>query len=287
MNGLDYIKTKQIFWAKRHGLNLQGGRGDQGLPIYTDNLENNLFEPLTNSARNQFECADGGEINDNEKSLAKMRALHSSSAIAVNIFQYWGKMNKVHQIAHACGLCNKENHNSEKVKFEEKYPISKSFKFGPNIDVVIENNNESQYEVFAIECKFSEAFGSYSHKGIDKKYIDLDIWKDIPNTLCFAKIISPNDSEFKHLNPAQLIKHILGLKNRHGKKAFRLLYLWYDVPSEESSAHRKEIEKFAEIVKKDRIKFSAISYQELIRNLGKDYYDGNEKYFSYITDRYL
>jgi hypothetical protein len=97
------------------------------------------------------------------KGLAKMRALHSSSALAVNIFQYWDKKKKVYQIAHACGLCNKGNQTTEKVKFEQKFVISKKFSFSPNIDVVIENKDRAQYEIFAIECKFSEAYGSYGH----------------------------------------------------------------------------------------------------------------------------
>jgi hypothetical protein len=89
------------------------------------------------------------------------------------------------------------------------------------------------------------------------------------------------------LHPAQLVKHILGLKNKYNKRAFRLLYLWYDVHGEESYEHRKKIERFSEIVKKDGIKFSSISYQKLILNLAKNYYHGNEKYFNYIIDRYL
>lgn len=287
MKGLDYIQSKQISWAKRNGLKLFGSQGNKGLPIYAETLDKNLFEPLTKESRQQFEAGDGGEINDSSKNPAKMKALHSSSAIAVNIFQYWNTKNKVYQVAHSCGLCSKENQTAEKVKFEQKFVINKAFPFSPNIDVVIENNAKGQYEIFAIECKFSEAYGSYGHKGIDPKYIDLKIWDDIPSTFGFAKSICPTDNDFKHLHPAQLIKHILGLKNKYGKRAFRLLYLWYDVHGEESFRHRKEIERFSEIVKEDGIKFSAISYQKLISNLAKDYYDGNEKYFNYITNRYL
>jgi hypothetical protein len=39
-----------------------------------------------------------------------------------------------------------------------------------------------------------------------------DLWTDIPNLRRFAESISPDDNEFIHLHPAQLIKHILGLK---------------------------------------------------------------------------
>jgi hypothetical protein len=287
MNGIDYIKTKQILWAKRAGISLLGSQGSKGMPIYTETIEQNLFEPLTNEVTEQFKSGDGNELYDNLKTAAKMKALHSSSAIAVNIFQYWDKRNKVNQIAHACGLCYKENLSAIKVKFEVKYKISNSFQYSPNIDVVIENNKDSRYRVYAIECKFSEAYGSYSQKGLDPKYLDLQIWDDIPFIHNFAKSICPHDNHFKHLQSAQLVKHILGLKNKYGKMAFRLFYLYYDVLGEEGCLHKKEIEEFASVVKNDNIKFSAISYQMLISNLFKNYYEGNEKYLDYIADRYL
>ena len=51
--------------------------------------------------------------------------------------------------------------------------------------------------------------------------------------------------------------------------------------------HRKEIEQFAEIAQRDNIKFSHITYQEVIMKLSKEFYEGNEDYLNYITDRYL
>ena len=55
----------------------------------------------------------------------------------------------------------------------------------------------------------------------------------------------------------------------------------------EGAEHRKEIEQFAEIVNKDNIKFSHITYQEVIGKLSKEFYTGNENYCNYITVRYL
>ena len=160
--------------------------------------------------------------------------------------------------------------------------------YPPNIDIVIENSDQSQYKVFAIECKFSEAYGSYGHDGIDPKYLSLKhLWRDIPNIYAFAKSISPDDNEFKFLQPAQLIKHILGLKRAYRKSAFRLLYLWYDILGEEGFRHRQEVSRFSDIIRKDNIKFSTISYQELISRLAANYRVGNENYLNYITDRYL
>lgn len=99
--------------------------------------------------------------------------------------------------------------------------------------------------------------------------------------------LSPDDGKFKYLHSAQLIKHILGLKKKCGKRGFRLLYLWYDVLGYDGSKHRDEIGKFAQIAKSDGIKFHALSYQELIVRLTNEYRQDHPKYIGYITDRYL
>ena len=132
---------------------------------------------------------------------------------------------------------------------------------------------------------------------------NISFWDGLPNLYELAKEISPDDTKFQYLDAAQLIKHILGLKNSCDKynfqikpglngrrlftRSFRLLYLWYDVLGKDGVEHRKEIEQFAEIAQRDNIKFSHITYQEVIMKLSKEFYEGNEDYLNYITDRYL
>jgi len=289
-SGANYILSKQALWAKRKGIELIGSKGERGFPAYTQQLDENLFEPMADEARNSFEHGDGGELSSEDGTPPKMNAVHSSSALSVNVFHHWITSGKASDIAHACGLCAKQNQTSESITFERKFPISKAFKFPPNVDVVIENNIKSPYKAYAIECKFSEAYSTRKHKGMEHQYFNSDIlplWKDIPELQKFAKAISPDDREYQFLHPAQLIKHILGLKRQYGKKAFRLLYLWYDVLGEEGYRHRTEIDKFAEYAKADDVKFCSISYQELIVSMAKNHYDTNEEYINYLTDRYL
>lgn len=290
MKGHKYILSKQVQWAKRKNISLIGSKIDKGYPAYTKELYENLFEPLSSDVKLDFTKGDGGEISTKNNLPPRMNAIHSSSALGVNIFHYWKTNRKIECISHACGLSAKQNKTQKEVRFEQKFVISDKFNKSPNIDVLIENNESSQYKVFAIECKFSEPYSSYGHKGIDSKYFHEDImplWENIPKLYDLARKISSNEDEFKYLHPAQLIKHILGLKNKFGKTSFRLLYLWYDVFGEEGFNHRIEIEKFKEFAKADNIKFSSISYQELISNLAENYYDTNEKYIDYLTDRYL
>jgi len=285
MNAHEYILSKQIQWAYRNNITLIGSKGIRGRKAYTKKLDDNLFEPLMPEVKSDFEDADGGELTGNP---CKMQAVHSSSALGVNIFQYWKKINQVPAIAAACRFCNTGNTSSQGINFEVKYPISGKFPRSPNIDVVISNSSKSRFKVFAIECKFSEAYYSRAHSGISPKYIELDtIWDDIPNLLELAKEINPVDNKFAHLHTAQLIKHILGLKEKFGKNKFRLLYLWYDTIGTESGIHHKEIDEFTEITKADNIHFHAMSYQDLIIKLAKNYRDKHRNYIDYISGRYL
>lgn len=288
MNAHEYILAKQVQWARNCHIKIIGSKNMRGRPSYTSKLIENLFEPLIPEVRESFEKGDGNEIKGSPDSPAKMQALHSSSALGVNIFHYWQRIRQVPLIAAACGFCKKRNNTSQKIVFEDKYPIDDKFRHSPNIDVVIYNSDASKVKRFAIECKFSEAYGGRKHSGLNPKYINLDvIWEDIPRAFDFAKTISPQDTKFAHLHPAQLVKHILGLKNKFGKEGFRFLYLWYDVLGQEGSVHRKEIEAFSDLVKSDGIKFHSQSYQELIVKLSNEYRSEHEKYIRYISERYL
>lgn len=285
MNAREYIISKQIQWAYRNNIVLIGSKINRGRKAYTQKLDNNLFEPLMPEVKSDLKKADGGELSGNP---CKMQAVHSSSALGVNIFQYWKKINQVPAIAAACRFCNTGNISSQDVNFEVKFPISEKFLRSPNIDVVINNSPESRFKVFAIECKFSEAYYSRRHSGVSPKYIGLNkVWNNMPNLSKLAKEISPNDNRSTHLHPAQLIKHILGLKEKFGKDKFRLLYLWYDTIGPESAKHHKEIEEFIKITKADGIYFQAMSYQDLIVKLAKKYRGTHKNYIDYISGRYL
>jgi len=319
MDGLEYIQRKQVAWAIRNGYTPVGSTfQNEGKKNYLENQDNNLFRPLTNETRTQFMNADGGETKDYLKNgkhyRPKINALHSSSAIVVNTFQYWHNKD-VYPILYACKLCSKRpsgvdimyenigsnypkifstsrNPSANEIKFEEKkFEISSDrylFPRTPNIDVVIEN---FQTQTYAIESKFTEPY-TYKYKKeedkrISQRYIDkidFAIWKGLDSLRQLAIEISKENNN-NYLDSAQLIKHILGLKK--AKKNFRLLYLWYDVIGLDGTEHRKEIEQFAKKAKEDNIKFSHITYQEVIMKLAQEFYGGNEEYCNYLTERYV
>lgn len=288
MNGYQYILAKQTEWAKNQGLDLIGSKVNRGRPMYTKAIDNNLFQPLLPDVRKSFAAGDGSELGPASGLPGKMQALHSSSALGVNVFQYWKSISAVPVMAAACGFCRRGSEVSCDIQFEEKYPINDSFSFHPNIDVVIHNKPGAKFKRFAIECKFSEAYGAYKHAGIKQRYFDdSDIWDDIPGLRAFVERISPDDNEFKHLHPAQLIKHILALKRQFGKGGFRLLYLWYDVLGEQGKRHQDEVSEFAGVAEEDGVKFHALTYQKLIITMAKELRTDHPEYIQYLTERYL
>lgn len=289
MSAYEYVLSKQIQWGRNNGIELIGSKGKRGRPAYAPKLEQNLYEPLESEVRQSFMKGDGSELLGTPDNPAKMQAVHSSSALAVNIFHYWNKRGLVPEIAYACRLCNKGNIAPQRIVFEEKHPIDvRIFRFAPNIDAVIHNSDSATYKRYAIECKFSEAYTPRRHLGLKPAYIDLsEVWEDIPNIYEFAQSICPDDNKFHHLHPAQLIKHILGLKKKFGIAGFRLLYLWYDVLGEEGAIHRREIESFSEVAKSDGVKFHSLSVQELILRLSNHYWPEHSDYIRYISSRYL
>jgi len=285
MKAYEYILSKQTQWALKWGIELIGSKGNRGRPAYTKEVDQNLFEPLADKVRQSFNKADGHEIK------TKMRAVHSSSALSVNIFQYWRKNNQAHVIAAACGFCEKGSEVSKEIIFEDKkYKIDNHFQYPPNIDVVFENSDSSENERFAVECKFSEPYSPWGHRGLDNKYTSLGfLWEDIPHLYKLSdEFLCPVDKKFKYLYAAQLIKHVLGLKKKLGINGFRLLYLYYDGLGEEGATHRREIEVLSEAMIADGVKFHSMTYQELITQLANDYRtEEHKKYINYLTERYL
>lgn len=287
MNVSELIVSKQIEWAKNKGLQLVGSAGDRGRKVYTMSIEDNLFLPLNDKTRKELDGGDGGELKNKAGHPAKIQALHSSSALGINLFDYWREISDCLVLFFACGLSRAGSQLSGEITFEQKFKIDDRFQYSPNVDVVFLPSNPLKSKVFAIECKFTEAYSSRHHGGLDQKYFTTEtVWENLPAIKRLAQEISPDDRRFVHLHAAQLIKHTLGLNRKFGHSRYRLLYLWYDALGESGSKHRQEVEEFSEIIRSDGVLFHATTYQELIVCLSK-YREQHSKYVSYLTGRYL
>jgi restriction endonuclease-like protein len=160
-----------------------------------------------------------------------MQALHSSSALVCNVFDYWRGKNLAR-----LGRALSTPETPRDFKFEQKY--STGLRGSPaNLDVVI---SFAGPKVLAIESKYTEPYGNRQPAPWPSAYFPIGpgLWEKHGLLACEALARSLNDGAqtFARLDAAQLLKHILGLT--HQNVAFTLLYLWYDWPSEEAASHR-------------------------------------------------
>lgn len=286
-----YCKQRQQCWARAKGLPLCGSEGDRGEPAYTPQLELNLFEPLSHEARLEFERGDGEELAYKGRRLPKMHAIHSSAALSCNIFHYWRHQSDSRFLLAALGL---PPEHMLSLEFEAKRPIvnqpdRRVFPVDPNLDVAILCHGESGWREIAVEVKFTEPYRTRhaSERGLKAAYLRAnDLWKSLPASRRLAKEMCPVDKRYKYVHAAQLLKHILGLKNRWGVDGFVLFYMWYDVPLPDGLAHREEIEDFAQIVARDGVRVRSITHQEVIQSLSQHRED-HAAYVDYLMHRYF
>ena len=220
---------------------------------YLPHVRDNLFNLLTEV---EFDKGDGSELKDSPTRTrpAKMRALASSSALAVNFFDSWRDADKV-ALSEALGL----SAPIVELRFEFKtrdYPVRPR---SPNLDVFLRLEDG---RCVGVESKFSEPFRSDDGHGLlSARYFPSgrSLWNDahMESAQRLAERMRPL---WIHLDAPQLLKHLLGLAN-DPEKPSTLLYLWFDTGKQDSIAHRSEIDAFASALAGDAISFRSVTYQ--------------------------
>ena len=261
--------------------------------IYFKDIDDNIYKKLKTNNKTIYQNAKGHELLSEEKeketnSYSKMKSIISSSALVVNLFQYWqdNKKDILPLLKTLLPDYNYDTPSNTTITFEKELQIKGINGGTPNLDVIIELENE----IIAIESKFAEPYRSHTYKNLSTKYLTNDnLWKELSETKNLATNL---ENKYSHLDAAQLIKHILGLRTDNEKiskdKKITLLYLWYNVPgTEEAKEHQEEIEAFASITKADGINFRHITYQKVINKLNELCPEEcHQDYRKYLNQRY-
>ncbi|MEP7247187.1 MAG: hypothetical protein ABI885_26365, partial [Gammaproteobacteria bacterium] len=146
---------------------------------------------------------------------AKMSALHSSAALAVNVFDYWSERSPGLLVT-ALGL----NGPAAPIEFEAQFPTALDG-IPPNLDVAIRFHSGA---VIGIESKFTEwlAPKSPNKEHFRDKYFDVGeaaggLWTSagLPKCQKLAEAVHAKATRFRYLDAAQLLKHALGLATQH------------------------------------------------------------------------
>jgi hypothetical protein len=285
MNSGEYIQRKLQAWAERKALQLQGSAGTRGEPNYTMSIGQNILGgEIHPSVRAAFEAGAGGELRGD---IPTMSALHSSSALAVNLFQYWVVRGDLATIAI---LLDAPRGGISSGIFEDTFPVCASpelhgFKVAPHLDFAMRYADGS---VVGVECKLFEPFGRLDHTLMKPAYLALKrAWDDIPACRALAEQLALGPADFHRLGASQLIKHILGLRFQAQTAKMRLIYLYCDAIGHEAAAHLQEIRQFQELIASDPISFVPMSVQEFILRAVRRVRAEHTTYVDYLAERYL
>ena len=274
MSSRTELLKRQQSWAARLGL----GPDAHG---YLGEVALNLFKPFSEHAKSDFDKGSGAELVDTPSRLAKMKALHSSSALVVNFFDSWVDRD-ARRLQTALGLSEKIG----SISFEAQYPTGLTGT-PPNLDVALALSNG---HVVGIESKFSEWLTPKSTAKApfkDKYFPDgVGLWQSrgLAESQRLAREMYDGAKRFRHLNVPQLLKHALGLATKLGGD-FSLYYIYFDWAGPESQVHRTEIDEFVKLVGEE-LRFKAFTYQELFASLTSAS-DVDQDYLSYLRTRYF
>lgn len=268
MSALEDREVQQREWARAHGV-IASESG------YVNSVDDHLFRPLSAAARDQFREASGQEL------AGKMLALHSSSALAANVFDFWMDRNRA-PLQNALGI----DSAIKDLQFERKC-LTGLPGAPPNIDVVLRLADGS---LLAIESKFCEWLAPATVEAAKAKpefqasyFRGERRWaaRGLPACQGLAEAMQAGTVRFQQLHAGQLLRHALGLAG--AGSPFRLWYLYADWACAEQEAHDVDLKRFAQAVGVE-IGFRAMTYQALAARLQRA--GADQDYVRYLVDRY-
>jgi hypothetical protein len=276
-------------WALTHGLK-PDARG------YLASVDDNLRQALSARALAAFEDGGGAELNDRPGAPAKMKALHSSAALVVNVFDHWsecdsdsdseGKRRGHPRCDSLLRALDVDAALRSALQFEARLPAGLPGN-PPNLDVLLELTDGVSV---GIESKFTEWLTPKrtNRPPFGPKYLDDNAtpWmrSGMPRCQALVADIVSGSERFRRLDVAQLLKHALGLA-AHRPGRFALFYLYFDWPGPAREAHRDELARFGERVGME-LGFTALTYQDLFRRLVRSG-TVDAGYLGYLRERYF
>lgn len=272
------LLEQQRRWAVSTGLTVDG-RG------YVTELEDNLFQPMSARAASAFAAGGGSELLGRNAAPPKMQALHSSAALAVNVFDYWSEQDLA-PIGRALGLSGRMTC----LQFEMQFPTGLGGT-PPNLDLAFTSDKEL---VTGVESKFTEWLTPklpgkqlFKEKYLPKGDGSPGRWATVqlPRCQALAEDLDTGKTHFRYLDAAQLLKHVLGMATLCAGR-FSLYYVYFDFLGPEGSEHVAEVLRFQERVGSE-VGFQWTTYQAAFARLSEDAAASHYLYLEYLRTRYF
>ncbi len=265
-------RKRQLEWARARKIRTDAAG-------YVETPSDNFFAPLSAATQAELAAGDGGELGAPGKP-GKIQALHSSSALACNVFDYWRERDSL-PLSRALGLAAP----IAAMAFERKYPTGLPGT-PPNLDVVL---TLTTGRTIAIESKFLEPFTAHARATFSDSYFpeSTPLWQAAGFSRCqaLAEALHSGTHATRWLDTEQLLKHILGLQRAGGD--WSLLYLWFDVGGPAATDHAAETEHFAATAAADGMDFRALTYQSVFREVKHASRGPDRAYVDYLGSRYF
>ncbi len=218
---------------------------------YTTTAEENLIDSVFMS---DFE-EDLGQGGGNELN-SKFRAVHSSSALAVNVFGPFKR--------HLTNLILLGEAGFDSLEFEKKCLTGLQGQ-PPNLDVVAQSGDA----VIGIESKFTEYLQPHVAKFSDAYREKIRDGRRKGAWFEEMRRLTKEPDHYTYLDAAQLIKHAFGLWYTFRDRSISLLYVYWEPTNARMHRvfrkHREEIDRLAERVVGSTPAFRTMSYAEVWR----------------------
>lgn len=272
VSALDFVMTRQLSWATHNGLSPD----PQG---YLPSIRENLFAPLSGLTEAEFRAGAGNELTDRPAEPAKMQAVHSSSALVCNVFDYW-RSTDPGAIGRALAIPS----SATELHFEAQLPTGLRGT-PPTLDLLLVASGTLAW---GVESKFTEPFQpNVKRAAFAESYFEDDagLWArlGLPRCQRLAERLSEGRLQFPHLDAAQLLKHTLGVRRKYPKG--KLLLLWYDVDAPDARAFAAEIRVFTHSIDEE-LGFRAVTHQEVFARLSSEP-AAAPAYVDYVRSRYF
>ena len=205
----------------------------------------------------RFALAGGNEVES-----GKLASADSSAALAANCFAWFTQ--RPHLLPPFPGMDAAYPPLSVDIECCVRFPWSGGRH--PWLDAMITTEDE----IIGVESKRYEPFRGAKRASLTSAY-DRPVWGD--SMSAFEQVrddLRSGGLAFKYLDAAQLVKHALGLLSEGQRKGKRpvLVYLFAEpkalggrpIQPSAISAHREEVQLFAECVAGSEVAFHSVSY---------------------------
>lgn len=194
---------------------------------------------------------------DGHELQGKFRAVHSSTALAVNVFAPFRTRLQELDLPGSGPFTGLE--------FERKCPNELNGN-SPNLDVLLQGPEE----VVGMESKLAEPMKSTKAE-FSPQYRER-LRDRLGSSAWFLEMcrLEEDPKRYRFLDAAQLVKHAFGLVHTFPGRNVKLLYLFWEPRNSGDhpffAEHRRQVAEFARSVRKSSPAFDAMSHGELWRN---------------------